>query len=234
MNPLSSFIKFPSTPHLAVLDKAVVREEKVFSPGERDQFLSHVLIVEEKIDGANLGISFGDDGSLKLQNRGSLLAKPLTGQWKALSDWVAPLTDRLFDSLTNRYTLFGEWCYATHSIYYDRLPDWFVGFDIFDSAEHVFFNKTRRDELLSTIGIHTVPCLTTGRFALNEVVELLGKSQFADVLAEGLYLRYDNGDVLGQRAKLVRPDFIQSIQEHWSRGPLKKNQLARYQSNDDA
>lgn len=230
---MSPFTKFPSTPHLAVLDGATVRHDKVLSHRKRDQFLSHEVTVEEKIDGANLGISFGGDGSLRLQNRGSFLVKPMTGQWKVLSEWIEPLTDRLFDLLTDRYILFGEWCYATHSVHYDRLPDWFVGFDIFDSVKSEFFCKSKRDEMFSTLGIIAVPCLTKGRLAFAEVVELLGHSHFGDVLAEGLYLRYDIGDWLGQRAKLVRPDFIQSIVQHWSRGPLQKNRLEGYQSNGD-
>ena len=38
----------------------------------------------------------------------------------------------LFEILSEKFILFGEWCYAQHSIFYDRLPDWFLGFDIYD------------------------------------------------------------------------------------------------------
>jgi hypothetical protein len=44
---------------------------------------------------------------------------------------------------------------------------------------------------------------------------------------EGLYLRRDSALWLEQRAKLVRPEFLQSIEEHWSAVPLRKNRLAR-------
>jgi len=228
MNAVSSFTKFPSTPHLAVLNGASVRDDKVLSLMERDQFLSHKITVEEKIDGANLGISFDDIGHLRLQNRGSILGAPMTGQWKTLTEWITPRTDRLFDLLTNRYILFGEWCYATHSVHYNRLPEWFVGYDVFDSVESQFVCKSRRDELLTTIGIHGAPCLANGYFSLEELIELLGQSHFGDAPAEGLYLRFDDGNWLAQRAKLVRPDFIQSIEKHWSRGPLRVNRLIEH------
>lgn len=227
---MSLFFKFPSTPHLAVLEGASVRDDKILAPKERDQFLSHEVTVEEKVDGANLGISFAEDGSLRLQNRGNFLEKPMTGQWKTLPEWVRPRTNRLFDLLTNRYIMFGEWCYATHSVRYDRLPDWFIGFDIFDVEESRFLCKSKRDELLTAVAIQPVPCLAKGALSLDEIIQLLGPSRFGDAPAEGLYLRYDDGNWLGQRAKLVRPDFIQSVEQHWSRSPLKKNRLANCQS----
>ncbi len=53
----ADFFKFPSTPHLATLPGVDIRGDKVLSGSERDEFLRHDLIVEEKADGANLGIS---------------------------------------------------------------------------------------------------------------------------------------------------------------------------------
>ena len=41
------------------------------SEEERDEFLRYQITVEEKIDGANLGISFDGDGNLLLRNRGA-------------------------------------------------------------------------------------------------------------------------------------------------------------------
>jgi hypothetical protein len=43
---------------------------------------------------------------------------------------------------------------------------------------------------------------------------------------EGLYLRRDQGGFLEARAKLVRPEFVQAIEEHWSSRTLERNGLA--------
>ena len=59
------FYKFPSTPHLALLGEVAVRDDKVMSKFERDEFLTHELVVEEKVDGANLGISFDESGNIR-------------------------------------------------------------------------------------------------------------------------------------------------------------------------
>lgn len=219
------YFKFPSTPHLVLLGAVDVRRDKVMSESERNEFLRHELVVEEKVDGANLGISFDDEGNIRTQNRGAYLHLPSTGQWKKLGEWLAPRTNALFEQLADRYILFGEWCYAQHSIVYDRLPDWFLGFDIYDKGTTGFFSCTRRDEIFREIGISQVPKVDRGHFTLSELSELLSRSQLSDNPAEGLYLRFDKGDWLVQRAKLVRPAIIQSVKQHWSRSGIKPNRL---------
>ena len=209
------FFKFPSTPHLALLGNVEVRDDKVMSDDERDNFLLHELVVEEKVDGANLGISFDFEGNIRVQNRGAYLHLPSIGQWKKLSEWLAPRIDVLFEQLIDRYILFGEWCYAQHSVLYNRLPDWFLGFDIYDKKAGRFFSCTRRDKAFRAIGISQVPKVDRGHFTFEELKKLLSKSHLSDKPAEGLYFRIDQGDWLVQRAKLVRPSFIQSVEHHW-------------------
>ncbi len=221
------FFKFPSTPHLALLGDALVRGDKVFSEHDRDNFLKNTITVEEKIDGANLGISFDRNFNIQLQNRGAYINLPYSGQWKELCLWIPKNRDSLLDVLTDQYVLFGEWCYAEHSIYYDQLPDWFLGFDIFDKKNTKFLSCKRRDKMFRNMGISESPLLKTGRFTLEYLEQLLTESRFCKSPAEGIYLRFDDGDWLGQRAKLVRPEFIQAIEAHWSRKGIKPNRLGR-------
>ncbi len=221
----NDFHKFPKTPHLAILVDNIVRDDKVMSESEREMFLRHELVIEEKIDGANLGISFDQDVHIQCQNRGAYLQYPYTGQWKKLSEWLAPKADILFEKLTNRYILFGEWCYARHSVFYDRLPDWFLGFDIFDRGSLKFLSCSGRDAVFRDIGISGILVIKKGSFNLPELKRTLSISCFSDNPAEGIYLRFDQGDWLKQRAKLVRPEFMQSVGEHWSRKGIRANQL---------
>ena len=219
------FLKFPSTPHLATLSGIDIRGDKVMSDCERDEFLQHELVVEEKVDGANLGISFGAEGNIRAQNRGAYLHLPGSGQWKKLGDWMAARSDGFFEILTDQYILFGEWCYAQHSVFYDRLPDWFLGFDIYDKKSGRFLSTNRRDELFMKMRIAQVPFIAQGRFAIPDLENFLSQSKLSDQPAEGLYLRMDQGEWLAQRAKLVRPAFIQSIAQHWSRSAIRPNRL---------
>ncbi len=219
------FFKFPPTPHLALLGDIEVRGDKVLSESERYDLLRHDVVVEEKVDGANLGISFDGEGIVRAQNRGGYLHLPSSGQWKKLASWLAPKIDSLFEELTDRYILFGEWCYAQHSVVYDRLPDWFLGFDIYDISSAGFLSCPHRDKILRAIAISQVPKIGRGQFTLAELTELLSQSHLSDKPAEGLYLRFDQGDWLAQRAKLVHPMFVRSVGQHWSRFGIKPNRL---------
>ncbi|HQP24973.1 MAG TPA: RNA ligase family protein [Smithellaceae bacterium] len=220
------FFKFPTTPHLTILGDIQIRDDKVMTESERNEFIQHEIIVEEKVDGANLGISFDIEGNVRVQNRGAYLQLQGGGQWKKLKDWLAPRTETLFEQLTDRYILFGEWCYAQHSIFYNLLPDWFLGFDVYERSTTRFYSCMARDKIFQKLGISQVPKIGCGRFSFPELKRLLSKSRFGDDPAEGLYLRLDKGDYLVQRAKLVRPAFIQTVEQHWSRSGIKPNRLA--------
>jgi ATP-dependent RNA circularization protein (DNA/RNA ligase family) len=197
----------------------------VLSESERNEFLQHNLVVEEKVDGANLGISFDSEGNIRAQNRGAYLQLPESGQWKHLEQWLTPRTETFFEHLSDRFILFGEWCYAQHSVFYNRLPDWFLGFDLYDKQIGRFFSSVRRDKLFRKMCIAQVPIIARGCFTFSELKKLLSKSKLTDQPAEGLYFRLDKGDWLAQRAKLVRPAFIQSVEQHWSRSAIKPNRL---------
>jgi ATP-dependent RNA circularization protein (DNA/RNA ligase family) len=219
------FSKFPSTPHLATLSGVDIRRDKVLTKSERVAFLTHEVTVEEKVDGANLGFSFDANGNIRAQNRGAYLHLPGSGQWKKLGQWLALHTDTLFEHLSDRYILFGEWCYAQHAIFYDHLPDWFLGFDVYDREKRRFLATARRDRLLGKMHIFKVPAVAHGRFTYPEIQELLSQSKLTNQPAEGIYLRIDHGDWLEQRAKLVHPAFIQAVGQHWSRSAIRPNRL---------
>ena len=189
--------------------------------------LAHTAQVEEKIDGANLGMSFGEDGSVRFQNRGNWLEGKLTGQWERLRGWVAEHETAMRAHLPNNHVLFGEWCYAVHTIRYDSLPDWFLAFDIYDTITGRYWSTDRRDSLLARMGIHPVPSVASGRFNLSDLTQMLDEpSAFSPTAREGIYLRHEPDGWLVSRAKLVRPEFVQNIAEHWSKGPIRSNHLA--------
>ena len=221
----NNFFKFPSTPHLAALPGADIRDDKVLTESERDEFLRHELLIEEKVDGANIGISLDSEGNIRVQNRSAYLQLPGSGQWKKLREWLSFRADAFFDNLSDRYILFGEWCYAQHSVFYNRLPDWFLAFDIFDKESRRFLSSVKRDWLLGKMHIFKVPRIAHGRFYYPKLKVLLSQSKLTDRPAEGIYLRLDHGDWLCKRAKLVRPAFIQSIEHHWSRFSIRPNQI---------
>lgn len=225
---MAEFFRFPHTPHLAWLGKDQPRDDKVMTPAEVAEILARPITVEEKVDGANVGISVDEHGDLCAQNRGSYLTRESCHpQFKPLFRWLDERRGALEDALFPDLMLFGEWCYAVHSVAYDRLPDWFLAFDVFDRAAGKFWSVPRRDALVRQLGLALIPRLADGRFQLAELPGLLGRSRLADVPAEGIYVRCDNGDHLVARAKVVRSEFTQAIEEHWSKRALRANKVER-------
>lgn len=220
------FFKFPSTPHLATLGDFDIRDDKVMSESQRNSFLRNKLTVEEKMDGANLGISFDVYGNIRTQNRGAYFHLPASGQWKKLEKWLDSRTDLFFEILGDQYILFGEWCYARHSVFYSQLSDWFFGFDVYNRKEAQFLSSNRRDLLFNKMQIAQVPAIARGHFTLADLKKLFSQSKFSDQPAEGLYLRLDQAKWLAQRAKLVHPVFIQSVEQHWSSSAIIPNRLS--------
>ena len=224
---MSDFFRFPHTPHIAWLGKGTPRDDKVLASLEVVSLLSGPVVVEEKIDGANLGISVNQDGRLRLQNRGDYLRKPFSGQFKKLSAWIGLRENDLISMLGNSLILFGEWCAARHSVAYDRLPDWFIVFDIYNSSTRRFCSTKRRNELATLLELPVVSEVLRGKTTLPSLKDLVlnNPSQYRDGMMEGLVIRQESEDWLETRAKLVRPDFTQAIDEHWRRRDLEWNKL---------
>jgi ATP-dependent RNA circularization protein (DNA/RNA ligase family) len=225
---MREFYRFPHTPHLLWLGQETPRSDKVLSLPEARAFLTRDVEVEEKVDGANLGLSFDSQGTLQAQNRGSYLDPELAhAQFKPLFRWLAGRQEAIAEALFPDLMLFGEWCYAVHSIRYNRLPDWFLVFDVYDRSRERFWSTRRRDELAARLGLAVVPKLGQGRFDLETVRHFPEHSQVTDGRAEGIYVRQEDEDWLVARAKIVNPEFVQQIEEHWSRRSLETNALAK-------
>src|SRR5690606_30449661 len=115
------------------------------------------------------------------------------GQWKALKRWLAPRRQALAEALTPDLMLFGEWCYAVHSVRYTHLPDWFLAFDVYDRRAQQFWSVERRNALARRVDVEVVPELGRGRFDVDGLTGLLGNSRLTDGPAEGLYVRREEG-----------------------------------------
>ena len=155
---MRGIVKYPRTPHL---DGSRVQ------PGDEDLGIVGIsdleglpLVIEEKLDGSNSGISFDDDGALVLQSRGHVLTGgPRERQFDLFKRWASTYRDSLWRILGNRYLMYGEWLYARHTIAYDELPHYFLEFDILDRETGSFLSTDRRHALLAGSPVQSVPVL---------------------------------------------------------------------------
>ena len=224
------FFRFPHTPHLLWLGKGQPRDDKVLTPDEASRFLAYDIVVEEKVDGANVGLSVDVHGGLRAQNRGRFLSQETAHpQFKPFFRWLRSKQNSIIDALYPDLILFGEWCFAVHSIRYSKLPDWFLAFDVYDQNQSEFWSVARRDGLVRGLNLELVPELAAGRFTIAQLQKMRTQSMFGEGSAEGLYLRRDKGDRLVSRAKVVWGEFNRGITNHWSRQPFRTNALVNNQ-----
>lgn len=232
------FVKYPRTPHL--FGSSGTDDDKHLSQAESTRFLADVsLIVEEKLDGTNVGIHFTQSGEMRLQCRGHLITEGMHPQYDLFKQWAAVKRPAIEERLGSRYILFGEWLYARHSLHYRRLSHYFYEFDVYDKDAVAFLDLGARLQLLQGSGIQTVPVVHTGSVPRKDLEKLIGPSLFdcrfenpithrTDDLMEGLYLRTEADGVVTGRAKFVRPEFTEKVKQstHWQQQALVPNELA--------
>ena len=234
-----AILKYPRTPHL---------EGSRLQPGDEGHehvplasLLGQHAVVEEKLDGANVGISFTEGGELLLQSRGHYLGGGRERHFALFKQWASAHEARLLERLEDRYVMYGEWLHAKHSVSYDALPHWFCEFDVYDRRDGTFLSTPRRQALLAGSPVLSVPVVHEGELpssvkalralvrpslaksarwtqAFEESVERQGldlalawKQTDKSVLSEGLYVKVENEREVLGRFKWVRPDFVQTI-----------------------
>ena len=224
---MSDFFRIPHSPLLAWLGEGTARDDKVLSLSDAQSLLDDEVVVEEKLDGANLGLSLAPDGSLRVQNRGQYLAEPYAGQFIRLPEWLEQHSDALRSVLVPGLILFGEWCAARHSLSYVALPDWLLLFDVYDCAAARFWSTERRNALAVLANLATVPQVIRRKITLAELKLLVADSpsRYRQGPLEGLVIRRESSAWCEARAKLVRADFTQTIGTHWSKRAIEWNRI---------
>lgn len=233
-------VKFPRTRHLYNFGSAT-RDDLLLSDTQRKTFYNceedGKIVIEEKIDGANMGITIDcDTANFKVQNRSHFVNSKSHAQFAKLDHWLQQRNDDLWHILTlgetthpSKLILYGEWVVAKHSIHYTNLPDTFIAFDLYDRDANIFYSREKLSELLKFTNIKMIRLIKTVtgkdikkldekyfKLLMNE------KSIYYDGLVEGVYVRRENKKYSLDRSKVVRTDFI-SGNEHWSKGSITKN-----------
>lgn len=233
-----NFIKYPRTPHL--FGSKGTDDDRHLGQKESEAIIADPsLIVEEKIDGTNVGMHFTSHGRMVLQCRGHEITEGMHPQYDLFKQWTCVKRPVLEAMLGQRFILYGEWMYAKHSVHYRALPHYFFEFDIYDKEAAQFLDLATRLQMLDGTGLQTVPVLHRGPVTAEQLRTLIGPSAFdsafdnpvtgkTDHLMEGLYVRTEAGGYVTARAKMVRAAFVEKVKqsEHWQHQAMVPNQLA--------
>lgn len=88
------------------------------------------IIVQEKLDGSNVGVARINGQIVALTRAGYLAQTSPYAQHHAFADWVAAHRDRFAAVLQDGERLVGEWLFQAHSTRYDLVHEPFVAFDL--------------------------------------------------------------------------------------------------------
>jgi atypical dual specificity phosphatase len=231
--------EFPRTahlPHKPNTDKT----DRVATDAEAAVIWTALVNVEEKIDGASCGMTL-HEGEPLIRSRDHILRKgyhkknsAAKAQFASVWNWwYANKAKFEFIAEAGPYSVYGEWCVAQHGIAYNRLPDWFIAYDLYNYDRRFWEPSDVTARLLHEAGFNMPSLLLRGRmesladFQAPDWERLEGwanlQSAWSDTKAEGFYLKVFDSKQVTHRFKMVREDYVRGAL--WHPNKMTKNKV---------
>lgn len=183
------------------------------------------IVITEKMDGSNTSLEA--DGCYARTHSG-----PPT---HASFDGLKALHAKIKFDIQNNIQIFGEWCYAKHSIEYNELPDYFLMFGVRKllGDDHYWYSWDDVELFADYYGLFTVPVLFRG--IVNSEKELqdlvnsfMNQPSACGGIREGVVARVYGGfsdkNFSSSVMKCVRANHVQTS-EHWKDQEITRNKL---------
>jgi len=204
--------KYPRTLHHPG-SPGVQSDDKIAS--DLSAFQGAEVIVTEKMDGENTTLY-----------RDGFHARSLDTGYHSSRDWLAGFHAQISYLISEGWRVCGENLYARHSVAYQALKSYFLGFSVWTDA-----NRCQSwDDSVATfqhLGVEPVPVIYRGAYSASLLSDL-GRDLDLDS-SEGLVMRlsrqFDFSDFGQSVVKWVRPGHVQS-ETHWRNAEIVPNGLA--------
>lgn len=223
--------KYNRTPHLTWSPGGTNDDKRIVT---LDGLLNREIVITEKVDGSNVCL---EHDAVYARSHAKAPKHPSFDALKALHAQVK-------SGIPEGIQIFGEWCYAKHSIEYTRLPSYLLLFGVrhLDLVDGLHSTRITRswepwelvEDWAEQLEVATVPLL--GRFSVtteNQLKEVTDRFTTApSVLGgarEGVVVRvassFGDSEFSTSVAKWVRKDHV-STSDHWSHQEIARNKLA--------
>jgi hypothetical protein len=201
-------VYFPTTPHLK--GSCGTDDDTFMDAVDCNRVLFSHVLVQEKLDGVNIGLTHTPDGSLLVIAKDKIIS-PNHFTWLApLWEWYDNKRSDISEVLDDQTTLFGEYIPDLPSSKHQPLP-WFL-LDAFDRrsgrflAQHVLQTRTIK------LGLPHPQTLFSGvPRSISTIKGLIGESCIRPIPMEGVSIRIEGGLYLKERYKFVRQGFVKSV-----------------------
>jgi hypothetical protein len=187
--------------------KIMEGQERIATTKPRDKH--DVVIVQEKLDGSNVGVALKDSKIYALTRSGYEAKTSPYQMHHVFSDWVYENESRFRKVLSEGYRLCGEWLHTAHSTIYDLPHEPFVVFDLMhEGSKRIIYT----DFVDMVDGVFVLPYLISSGppVSVNDALSRLGDfgHHGAKEKIEGAVWRVERKGVVDYLCKYVRPDKV--------------------------
>lgn len=214
---MGQYFKFPKTYHLP-WSPGLTNGDKILF--DLDELFNGEIIITEKMDGENTTMY-----------RDHIHARSIDSKDHPSRSWVKGFWASIKNDIPEGYRICGENMFAKHSILYEGLPSYFLGFSVWNEKNDCLSWKETL-EYFDLLGISPVPGLFKGTLAKEQVIDWWNgqdlylqsfiKNKEGYVVRRSCQFKYP--EYKHMVAKYVRANHVQT-DEHWLDKPIERNGL---------
>lgn len=206
--------KYPRTYHLPWSPGSTTDDKKMVSV---DLFSGQRVVITEKMDGENTTLT-----------REKTYARSPDSRNHISREWIKNFWSKIAYLIPKNIRVCGENMYAKHSIHYNDLLNYFLGFSVWHNDLCLSWKETAC--LFNLLGIESVPILYRGMYNQKVIDKLSGYKEGYVIRLEDSFHRNIFKNVVG---KYVRKNHVQT-DKHWRHQKIVKNILIEGQSQRPA
>lgn len=193
LHVFTTLVKYPRTWHLP-WSPGISDDDRVHHP-DLDGFYKPDGTPEEVVVAAKM------DGENTSMYRNYIHARSVDGRSHPSRDWVKNFHRTFAHDIPEGWRVCGENLYAVHSIQYQDLPSWFMGFSIWNDL-NVCLSWNDTLDWFELLGITPVPVLYRGPFDRKIVQGLYDEKRDWDTI-EGYVMRVERAFRYAEFPKVV-------------------------------
>lgn len=202
--------KYGRTPHLP-WSLGRTDDDKVLK--DTNHFQGKEIVITEKMDGENTSLYFDGYTHARSIDSGNHESRNWLKQW-----W----SERYWKLQDNTFRICGENLYAQHSIRYENLPSYFLGFSMWQNDICLSWEETIT--YFQLLDIEPVNVIYKGEYDENLIKQIILDSDLTEGYVIRLTEEFSYKDFSKSIAKYVRKNHVQS-DKHWMHKTVIPNKL---------
>ena len=203
------YVKYPRTYHLP-WSQNINDDDRMMK--DLDFFIGKEVVVTEKMDGENTNIYTN-----------YIHARSVDGNSHPSRDWVKQFASTFQYDIPKGWRVCGENLFAKHSIEYNQLPSFFLGFSVWDE-KNICLDWDTTKEWFDLLGVIPAPEMYRGIWNEEAIKNLWDEKKWDS--CEGYVVRVTEGipysNFRFSVGKFVRKNHVQTV-KHWMAGKMIEN-----------